>query len=463
MPAEPRVALLVGRFQAITRDQAEWISRLANEPISEIVLVITSADHHGTRRNPFDAATRRALVEPELRKTGKPYRICEISDIPESAAWVAHVVANVKAQSSLELRPEATFVYSSNHEVRTLFESGGFQVVASAEIGLTPQEFLSRVIDGRPWKELASGPTAALLADAQVHKRLKTIFAERLLNDDGELGHQRDFKSYGAQMDASLQQKLDDLLPWVRPGLIVDKGCGTGKLLVELSKRFPDSGLVGVDLSREFLRECDENHYASEQVELVAGNAADRQLAPGTATTVIFSSVTHEIYSYSDYSHRELQRAIQNAATELRPGGRVLIRDGISPGPGDVRMRFLKPEVRSQFKKFAAEFKRGEGAPHDWHGEDTVRLSAHLMNEFLCKKDYLKNWHIEINEEFGALSLDGWRALFERVGLRCIEARAYVNEWIRKNRYEGSVALTDDAGRPVEWPATNCVVVGERP
>ena len=44
----------------------------------------------------------------------------------------------------------------------------------------------------------------------------------------------------------------------------------------------------------------------------------------------------------------------------------------------------------------------------------TVRLSAHLANEFLCKKDYLKNWDIEVHEEYGVFTVDEWRAALAR-------------------------------------------------
>jgi SAM-dependent methyltransferase len=264
-------------------------------------------------------------------------------------------------------------------------------------------------------------------------------------------------------MDASLRQKLDDLLPYVKPGCIVDKGCGTGKLLVELSRLYPSSSLVGVELSREFLRLCDENTYASEDVALVYGNIIDRNVPEGSATTVIFSSVTHEIYSYSGYSHAELARAMRNAASELAPGGHVLMRDGVSPGDATWRMRFLDSQTRDTFERFAREFKHGAGAPHERLSGGEVRLQAHYANEFLCKKDYLKNWHIEVHEEYGALTLDRWRALLNEVGLEPVEVRGYVNGWIAKNRYEGHVELLSDTGEPLGWPATNCVVVGRKP
>jgi hypothetical protein len=92
-----------------------------------------------------------------------------------------------------------------------------------------------------------------------------------------------------------------------------------------------------------------------------------------------------------------------------------------------------------------------------------VRLSSHDANEFLCKKDYLKNWHIEVHEEFGPLTLEGWREALKRTGFEPLHLSEYANEWIVKNRYEGTVEVLDDAGQPLPWPATNMVVVGQKP
>jgi monothiol glutaredoxin len=96
----------------------------------------------------------------------------------------------------------------------------------------------------------------------------------------GELAEGRDFASYGAQMDASLQQKLADLVPSIRPGCIVDKGCGTGKLVAALAERFPASAVVGVDLSAEMLRRCAA--LGVPGVVWQRGDAALPAVAPGS-------------------------------------------------------------------------------------------------------------------------------------------------------------------------------------
>lgn len=456
-------ALLLGRFHAVTKSQSDWLASLATAPVERIVCVVTSANQSGTRRNPLDVTTREAMLKPALARSGKPFEVVRIDDIPDSTQWVEHVIAQVRGQLGVELAPGNTLLFSANRDVDALFRAGGFTIVTQEISGLTPHELVQRVVDGKGWEDAASPEAREVLNRPAVVESLRGIFRQTLLNDDGELGHFRDFLSYGAQMDASLVQKLEDLIRWVKPGCVVDKGCGTGKLLVELSRLFPTSRLVGVDLSREFLRLCDENTYATEDVALVFGNIIERNVAPGSASTVIYSSVMHEVHSYSNYQRAEIDRALSNCFEELQPGGRVLIRDGVSPEPATWRLRWLDGALNERFERFAREFCHGRGAKFERLGADTVRLSSHDANEFLCKKDYLKNWHIEVHEEFGPLTLREWGRALERAGFVAKHLSEYANGWIVKHRYEGQVELLDDAGARLPWPATNMIVVGEKP
>ena len=456
------IALLLGRFHALTRSQGELVASLAREvELTRIVCVITSADHAGTRRNPLPADTREAMLRPALAATGKPFDLVRVADVPDDARWVEHVRLAVRAATDLELTPASTTLVSANRSVQALFAAANFHVARHPAAGETPHELIQRIVDGKPWRSEAAPSTLAVFDAGGVPARLTAIFGDSLRTDDGELSAHRDFESYGAQMDASLVQKLQDLLPWIRSGRIVDKGCGTGKLLVELSRRFPDAALVGVDLSREFLRRSDENTYAGGDVELLLGDAADQQVADASADTVIFSSIMHEIYSYSGYDKARIDRALAAAARELRSGGHLIIRDGISPGPRPVLLTLCDDETAERFARFAREFKHGQGAAFRTVEPRLVQLSAHLANEFLCKKDYVKNWDIEVHEEYGALTVDEWRAALERTGFLVRETKAYVNEWILQNRYRGHVKVTELDGRGF-WPPTNAVVVGQR-
>lgn len=460
------IALLLGRFHALTRAQAELVASIVQEvDVTRVVCVVTSADHAGTRRNPLPVALREELLRPALAATGRPFDLVRVDDIPDDAGWVAHVRAAVAA-AGVDLRPAETLLVSANRDVRALFAAAGYRLAAAPErtaVELTPHELIARIVDGKPWRAEAAPSTVAVYDGHDVPSTLARIFADRLRTEDGELGVHRDFATYGAQMDASLVQKLEDLLPWVKPPCIVDKGCGTGKLLVELSRRFPGARLVGVDLSREFLRRSDENTYAGGDLQLIPGDAAEQLLPDGCADTIVFSSIVHEIYSYSGYDHDRVRHALAAAARELAPGGRILVRDGVSPGPAPVELTLLDEPTAATFARFAREFKHGRGAAHEWLEKGRrVRISAHLANEFLCKKDYAANWAIEVHEEYGAFTVDEWRTAMGEAGLRVLELRAYVNEWIRLNRYQDHVLVTEPQGS-AWWPATNVVVVAEKP
>ncbi len=91
-----------------------------------------------------------------------------------------------------------------------------------------------------------------------------------------------------------------------------------------------------------------------------------------------------------------------------------------------------------------------------------VQLRSHDANEFICKKDYLKNWHIEVHEEFGSLTANGWREALKRTGFEVLHCKETTNPSIVKHRYEGAVVLTDAEGKSLSWPATNIVVASAR-
>jgi SAM-dependent methyltransferase len=290
------------------------------------------------------------------------------------------------------------------------------------------------------------------------------------MTDDGELSTGRNFQVYAAGMDASLAVKIGDICPHVRPGIIVDKGCGTGKLLVHLSEAWPTSRIVGMDASKELLRTAKSQAYPHPNVTILEGDIIQQDFPAGSVSTVIFSSVIHEIFSYNGFDRDVVRLALRNTRTELEPAGRVIIRDGVKPDGGNVWMR-CDAETEQNFRRFARDFKRVSTAPgvaftervHD--GQTWFVLSLHAANEFLSKKDYLENWAIEVNEEFGVFTLAEWSSELEALGYRILEARSYVNPWILEHRYRGRVRLHADGrirpGEELPFPDTTTVIVGE--
>ncbi|MDQ5964694.1 MAG: methyltransferase 25 protein [Cyanobacteriota bacterium erpe_2018_sw_39hr_WHONDRS-SW48-000098_B_bin.30] len=297
---------------------------------------------------------------------------------------------------------------------------------------------------------------------------------DSLLNDDEELCSGRDFAVYSQGMDASMSVKINDICPYVLAGKIVDKGCGTGTLLIHLSTLFADSQIVGVDLSRELLRRSLAQQYPNHNVSVVKANIIHRRFADNSLSTVIFSSVMHEVFSYTGYDRDQVRLALANTWHELAPHGRIIIRDGVKPEHGGERvwLRCRDEELQERFRKFAREFKGKAASPGISYVEHTIdgvtwfTTSLHEANEFLSKKDYLANWAMEVNEEFGVFTVDEWVQELRTTGYRVLHAASYLNPWIEENRYDGHVWLHSDAdGRPGERitaPDTTGVIVAEK-
>jgi hypothetical protein len=227
-----------------------------------------------------------------------------------------------------------------------------------------------------------------------------------------------------------------------------------------------------MDLSRELLRLAESQHYPSHNVSIVRANIIHPHFAAGTLSTVLFSSVMHEVYSYTGYDRNQVRLALRNARTELRSGGRAIIRDGVKPEQPERRVWLCcDAETEPRFRRFAQEFKGKSPRPGIHFAERAAAgrtwfvLTLHEANEFLSKKDYLENWAIEVNEEFGVFTLAEWRTELQALGYRVLEARSYANSWIVENRYRGRVRLHADGesgpGEGLPFPDTTAVLVAE--
>ncbi|HYA01475.1 MAG TPA: methyltransferase domain-containing protein [Candidatus Binatia bacterium] len=108
------------------------------------------------------------------------------------------------------------------------------------------------------------------------------------------------------------------------PRLIVDVGCGTGRLLEALLSDVPEAELVGVDPAPGMI-EVARDRFASEpRVRLEVATAERLPLRDGSAEAVITTLSFH---------HWEQQGAsLREVARVLRPGGRLLVADILGIG-----------------------------------------------------------------------------------------------------------------------------------
>jgi arsenite methyltransferase len=112
---------------------------------------------------------------------------------------------------------------------------------------------------------------------------------------------------------------------------LLDVGCGHGLMLITAAKRLRSGKAVGIDLwqsedqagnSAEATMQNARLEGVAERVELRTGDARELPFKDGAFDLVLSSWALHNIY---DPAGRE--RAIQEIARVLKPGGRAMIVD----------------------------------------------------------------------------------------------------------------------------------------
>jgi len=308
------------------------------------------------------------------------------------------------------------------------------------------------------------------------HQMLKALCDLYGLRKD-ELDRVNNEAAYLASMNAARTDK-ERMLDYVRPGRIVEIGPGGGVVLDLLEARFPDSEVIGVDLSQEAIAALETQKRAGHRrwrVVLGAAEVLPELVGQSSVDTVVFCSILHEVYSYSERGgtkfHLESVRDVIRATwTTLRPGGRIVIRDGVMPAPGTRRIRFLAPDARPTFDVYVAQF---EGRPIAFRelAPDRVELSTADAMEFL----YTYTWGpasfpYEVRELYGVLPYaDYVAAIVDWVGgtsvAKVVDIPAHLRSYLQpgyRDNLANKIELTDDHDRPVELPDSNCLIVVER-
>lgn len=279
---------------------------------------------------------------------------------------------------------------------------------------------------------------------------------------------------YFARMAASLGDK-ERLLEFVAPGKILDVGAGGGELAEAL--RLRGNEVTALDGSSEAIRRIEENF---PEVHAVAGYTyeLDTLFKPASFDTIICSSILHEVYSYGDpingqYSIRSVMDTLASFFRLLKPGGALLIRDGIMPTLWDEEVRVeLKTDDAVQFlemyEKIApfysdkpdfrrVSFEEISGNSHTYRG-----TLASAM-EFLFTLTW--GWNSaprETQELYGIFTESGYRLALSVVGFNVEHSTQYLQPgypW----HLEKIADIFDSVGNKKNLPSSNAIFVARRP
>lgn len=525
--------LLPGRHHLLTRYQKEYLLRLVNMGLSEeldvfgnplqisklpsaIIFAVTSANHNNTRRNPLPLYQRAMMIQDFSKELNIPSFVIPIDDIGQSPNFASYTIKKIEVETEfmLKLTPENTIVLCST-PVANLYLELGFKVLPVEKVPGSADSFLAKL----PWEELESivlkqkeskqnlDPACIRLwKDYGLFEKVDMLFSDSLIGDDGDLTESRDYNTYVREMDEIAELKFQETVPFLRPGRIGDIGCAVGSWikLVCQDPKYTESDFYGVEIARHLYQLCEQRkengEFQNPNVFFLRKNAVSGLVYPRLSMNAIHtSSLTHEIESYGDRS--QLLAFIKNRFEELVYGGVWINRDVVGPedkekevyvwmeedsstnqGFGPEKFPSFKDYLESlstkeRFFQFQQDFRKEQGYVLRTTSILVDGIEYHCMKlkdicEYISKKDYTDNWKSEMHESFCFWSFDEWKEQLESIGFKISpNSRAYRNEWLVKNRYEGKIKLflpripnpklTADL-IPFDFPVTHMLMLAEK-
>ena len=494
---------------------------LPDGPVEEIVFAVTSANKSNSRYNPLPLETRAILIyefaREFKRKFDVDFRIVGIPHYRPTDRFAELLLKEIAEQTdgAVDPTPANTVLLTSTPSVIDAYRSLGFAVLP-AEFDLAekrylhtvPTEIVHAIGDHRPLADLPLSQSSRRVFDdlPQAIAHIVKLYNDPILTEQGDLTETRNYATYTQSMTNVMDIKYRDIKDFIVPGKIVDEGCADGTLIQRIVADFPDSDIIGIDLSAEMLARANElkreglfgNAFVFFKQQNLTTPVSDSQAA--TVDTIICNSTLHELWSYGRRadSVREYLRGKQK---QLRRGGRLVIRDVVGPEGGDNIVHLWCSDTdgdnpvdyhaapaegqstRSRFLKFVDEFSPRKvqyelsplpatgtenalpvPSPQDWGlGGRIFRLTLRDAMEFISKMEYTDNWASELHEEFCFWSFSEWGKELTAAGLNVLaDSHAYVNTWRVEHRFEGHVRLFDVDGNILPFPVTNMVIVGEK-
>lgn len=248
---------------------------------------------------------------------------------------------------------------------------------------------------------------------------------------------------------------------------VVDVGSGGGVLLDLLESHFPQKEIIGTDISENVIEVLQSKKKSEGHKWTVLRHNFVDGVFPEPVDTILFSSILHEVFSYTEteagrFQIESVKKALKNAYDSLKPGGRIIIRDGIRTGGDDVlSVTFKDPEGLSFFRNFMQDFKGLSDIEDKKIQVDektqTVSGVTDYMREFLYTYTWgRQSYAHEVQEQFGYFTIDEFRAFFESLGAKLIRCKAFLEPG-----YPLHLSPKVDLN-PDRYPDSNCIVVAEK-
>ncbi len=303
-------------------------------------------------------------------------------------------------------------------------------------------------------------------------------------------------EKYLSVMNDSEESTKNTIIDYVTGQTAVDVGSGGGVLLDLLEERYPEKRIIGTDVSDNVLFVLDKKKKEEGHAWTVRRHNFFEEPFPEKVDSILFSSILHEIYSYTETENGRFEigtvkKALRNAYASLNPGGRIIIRDGVkttmasgkaggsdvkstvasgkagdndgkSGEDGIIEITFKDPEGMEFFKNFVRDFEGLKDLEDKKIKIDEaagkVSADANYAREFLYTYTWGKQSYAhEVQEQFGYFTIEEFREFFEELGAKILRCDAFLEPG-----YVTHLSPKVELSVPA-FPDSNCIVVAEKP
>jgi len=488
-----------GRHHLLTKFQHDYFKNLISngingKKIDKLFIIVTSANHENTRRNPIPLYLRVIALVKFIKDFNCKIKIYPIPDIEKTDKFAKFCLNQIYYQSGEKLTPKNTIFCNSTPELIRQYKKLGFKTLTMELINakeekystLRPFEVINLFLrpgknwrNDKKWKKYTSEATQELFLQYSLGDLIIELFKDSLLNEDADITETRDYNTYAKEMDNIAEIKFNDIKPFVVDGKIVDAGCSTGALISMLAREFQESDIIGIEATRKFYEYCRLQDYKNPFVFFYRRNILDQNFKDNSINTFIYSSVLHEIYSYINES--ALKNLLKNIYKQLKHKGRIIIRDVVGPEnpnqliymelngkDGKEKGSIKELSTYSKFFKFVKDFKPRKIKFQKVKIKDKNLIFLKLKDayEYISKMNYTDNWESEMHEDFSFYSYSKWEKELKKIGFKIVKgSKPFRNRYIIENVYKGKVILYRKIKNKLtltDYPYTNMILAGEK-
>ncbi|MGN4724059.1 class I SAM-dependent methyltransferase [Bacillus cereus group sp. MYBK15-3] len=278
---------------------------------------------------------------------------------------------------------------------------------------------------------------------------------------------------YLEHMNSSADDKRV-ILDYLKGETIVDVGPGGGVMLDMIEEETEGKKIYGIDISENVIDALKKKKQdESRSWNVIKGDALEfsGSFEKDSIDTIVYSSILHELFSYIPYegkkfNHDVIKRGLQSAYNVLKPGGRIIIRDGIMTEDKGLKrvIRFKDASGMKFLEQYAHEFK-GREIRYEVVAENTVKMLVNDAMEFLYTYTWgEESFAHEVQEQFGIYTPNEYKECVKEVfgdKVQIVQAMSYLQDGYTSHLSK-QIDFEDESGNAVDLPNSTFFMVLEK-